>query len=203
MNWFVHTSLKQSDLSHVEAKEEKETDLGHFCMWCERSQRFMGNKWPVLCRISYSVYDITYTEYISLCRMLLRPAIIISLTYLTWPTLVGCLFCLFIQQSWIRLFCVNWSQILSVLTVGFCILRTGSSSPGQTNGINSPEQLTGRFQVRIESVYSLSWLLTNEYTPVSRTVPQPHFVTQHCSSFIWIMCHFDILTTRDMLLIFY
>lgn len=28
-----------------------------------------------------------------------------------------------------------------------CLLRPEPSSPGQTNGISTPEQLTGRFQV--------------------------------------------------------
>lgn len=47
-----------------------------------------------------------------------------------------------------------------------CLFRPEPPSPGQTNGMNTPEQLTGRFQVRTATsqqhklVHSLSWLLT-------------------------------------------
>lgn len=55
---------------------------------------------------------------------------------------------LHIMYIWEMKFWVKGSQILPVLTVGFCHLRPEPPSPGQTNGISTPEQLTGRFQVR-------------------------------------------------------
>ena len=34
-----------------------------------------------------------------------------------------------------------------LISVVFCLSRPEPSNPGQTNGISTPEQLTGRFQV--------------------------------------------------------
>lgn len=50
-----------------------------------------------------------------------------------------------------QIFIISSTVIFFQIFVSFCQSRPDPSIPGQTNGIGSPEQLTGRFQVSAQA----------------------------------------------------
>lgn len=90
---------------------------------------------------------------------------------------------------------VWWSDIISVdsqlISVLFCLSRPEPPSPGQTNGISTPEQLTGRFQVSAAAPRELNVSAVCPITGISRTEFSISVWFKTSACFIWTMCCFD------------
>lgn len=88
--------------------------------------------------------------------------------------------------------------ILSVfrhlISVVFCLSRPEPPNPGQTNGISTPEQLTGRFQVRVAASICRLFVMITEHQLASWCSEQHApslFSSLLGACFMWIMSCFD------------